>query len=78
VFLHCTSGVSRAPTVFLCYLALFLRHDHWKKNKNCEELRKFLEFNYKFASPNMEIVEKVFTEGYDSVEQERLKALEAE
>lgn len=49
-----------------------------KKNKNCEELRKFLEFNYKFASPNMEIVEKVFTEGYDSVEQERLKALEAE
>jgi hypothetical protein len=38
------------------------------KNKNCEELRKFLEFNNKFASPNMEIVEKVVTEGYDSVE----------
>lgn len=70
--------MSRAPTVFLCYLALFLRHDHWKKNKNCEELRKFLEFNNKFASPNMEIVEKVVTEGYDSVEQDRLRALEAE
>ncbi len=68
MFLHCTSGVSRAPTVFLCYLALFLRHENWKKNKNCEELRQFLEFNNKFAFPNMEIVEKVVTEGYNSVE----------
>jgi len=38
VFLHCTSGISRASTVFLCYLALFPRYENWRKNDDIEEL----------------------------------------
>jgi predicted protein tyrosine phosphatase len=59
VFLHCTSGISRASTVFLCYLALFPRFDNWRKNNDIEELKKYLFTHFTAASPNIDIVEKV-------------------
>jgi protein-tyrosine phosphatase len=62
VFLHCTTGVSRAPTIFLCYLALFVRYDDLRKRNNFEELRIFLKQYYNAGSPNMKVVERVFIE----------------
>lgn len=43
VFLNCTTGISRGPTLLMCYLALFKRNQGWK---NVEELSKFIKDNY--------------------------------
>ena len=31
VFIHCTTGISRAPTLFIVYLAIYCRHKLWEK-----------------------------------------------
>ena len=40
VFLHCTTGISRSPTLVIVYLALFLRHKYWDSPKDLEEFVK--------------------------------------
>lgn len=57
VFLNCTTGISRGPTLLMCYLALFKRNQGWK---NVEELSKFIKDNYnQSAKPNIRVVKKV-------------------
>ena len=43
VFLNCTTGISRGPTLLMCYLALFKRNQGWK---NVEGLSIFIKDNY--------------------------------
>jgi protein-tyrosine phosphatase len=45
VFLNCTAGVSRAPTLILVYMALFIRHESWR---NIVELYGWLEEKYEW------------------------------
>jgi len=41
VYLNCTAGVSRGPTLFIVYLALFIKHKQWESVENlyqfCED-----------------------------------------
>ena len=49
LFVHCTTGVSRAPTLVLVYLALFCKHENYD---NFEVLYDFLEYEYKWQDAN--------------------------
>lgn len=55
VFVHCSSGVSRAPTLVLVYLALFLQHKHWD---NLTELHNFVLEYYHVSMANLIIAQK--------------------
>ena len=55
VFLHCTTGISRAPTLVIVYLALFLRHKNWD---NLNDLEAFVKSAFPQASPNMDAAQK--------------------
>jgi len=54
VYLHDVTGVSRAPTLYLCYLALFM-----KSTLPVHDMLKELKKQYPLASPNMKLIEKV-------------------
>jgi protein-tyrosine phosphatase len=56
VFMNCTAGVSRAPTVMLVYLALFIRHEKWE---DIEALYQYIEFHYRWQDANMKIAKLV-------------------
>jgi hypothetical protein len=56
VFVNCTAGVSRGPTLMLVYLALFIRHEKWE---DIEALYEFVEFHYRWQDANMEIAKHV-------------------
>ena len=43
VFIHCSTGVSRAPTVVLAYLTLYKRVNNWN---NVDEVNMFLKENH--------------------------------
>ena len=43
LFVHCTTGVSRGPTLILVYLSLFCKHENYD---NLGELYDFLELEY--------------------------------
>ena len=50
--MNCTAGVSRAPTLMLIYLALFIRHPSWR---NVEELYEYVEDEYEWQDANLKI-----------------------
>jgi predicted protein tyrosine phosphatase len=55
VFVHCTSGLSRAPAVIIIYLCLYKKHKSWR---NPDDVAHFVKaFNHKIT-PNMKIVNK--------------------
>jgi len=56
VFVHCFTGISRAPTLIILYFALFLRHEKWN---DIGELAKYLESQYDLSHPNLEIVQSI-------------------
>jgi len=56
VLLHSTSGVTRASTVLLAYMALFKAHEDWADSaKMCQWLRTSVEL----AQPNLHLVDRV-------------------
>lgn len=62
VMIHDTCGVSRTATLFLIYLALFLKHKSWN---NIYELQKYLKVEYDKGVPNMEMVKTVVENNKD-------------
>jgi protein-tyrosine phosphatase len=56
VFMHCTAGVSRSPTLLLVYLALYIKHKEWRSIHN---LYDFLESEYRFQDANKLIAQRV-------------------
>ena len=43
IFMHCTTGVSRGPTLLLVYFALFCKHEYYL---NFDKLYDYLESVY--------------------------------
>ena len=62
------SGVSRAPTLLMVYLALYMKSQYWN---NLDELLKFVKQFHPIANPNMEVVKKVIADNKDFIEQQR-------
>jgi hypothetical protein len=56
VFMHCSAGASRGPTLAMVYLAIFLKHKYWN---NIPELQKWIKANYYMSLANIDIVLKV-------------------
>jgi protein-tyrosine phosphatase len=54
VYVHCTTGVSRAPTLIIVYLAVYCRHRKWN---DLPALKNFVTDNHPNAFPNMVAVE---------------------
>jgi protein-tyrosine phosphatase len=65
VFCHCSAGISRGPTLFLCYLALFMKHPQWN---NINELYSYIKHFYPFANPNLKVVKRVLEENKDFID----------
>lgn len=55
VYVHCNSGVTRAPSVAIAYLCLFLKHPQWQDPK---EVEKFVRSHHTVSTPNMLVTEK--------------------
>lgn len=45
VYLNCTAGVSRGPTLMIVYLALFIKHKDWE---SVEDLYQYVENQYRW------------------------------
>ena len=56
VYVHCTSGISRAPAVVLAYLCLFKRVKQWQNPSYVSSFVKQFHVN---SNPNMRAVERV-------------------
>ena len=59
VFVHCSSGVVRSPTLVLIYLCLFMKHDHWENPHQVEQFLKKCYSRQYNCQPNMQTVLKV-------------------
>ena len=53
VFVNCTSGISRAPTLVMVYLAIYCRHKQWE---NLDALKNFIVESHPNALPNLQAV----------------------
>lgn len=73
VYMHCVTGVSRGPTLQLCYQALFL-----KSTLPVHDMEKELKKQYQFANPNLKIVQKVLDDNRAFIEMQRARYLEEE
>lgn len=69
VFLHCTTGTTRGPTLVILYLSLFVRHEKWE---DPEELERYLKSIYYLTNANLDMVERVLDEHSD-VQEANLK-----
>ena len=54
VYIHCSSGISRASTVVLCYLALYKKIACWRSIDQCDEY--LLKYHH-VSTPNQWIIE---------------------
>lgn len=66
VFLHDTTGVSRAPTLFLAYQALYV-----KARSTLREMSEDLGRAYPIGCPNMKAVQRVLDENSAFVDRQR-------
>lgn len=70
VFVHCFTGISRAPTLVVLYWALFLRHEKWN---DPGELARYLKGQYDLSHPNLEMVQTVVEGNQIFQNQQRLR-----
>lgn len=56
VYLHDTSSITRAPTLTVIYMCLFLRHQDWQ---NPDKVEKYVKQFHPLGEPNMYAVRKV-------------------
>ena len=54
VYLHDTSGATRAPSVAITYMCLYMKHSNWSNEKLVES---YLKFNHPYSTPNMYITQ---------------------
>lgn len=73
VFLHDSTGVSRAPTLFLVYQSLYMKTPHTVPDQH-KDLKKI----YKFATPNFRMIERVLDDNKQFLEKQRARFLEDE
>ena len=73
VFLHDSTGVSRAPTLFLVYQSLFM-----KTNMSVPDQYKELKKIYPFATPNFNMINRVLDDNKQFLEKQRARFLEDE
>lgn len=59
VFIHCSSGLIRTPTIVLVYLCIFKRVKSWKSVPNT---RDFIVESCSQSMPNMMLVEQIIAE----------------
>mmetsp|Transcript_5298 Transcript_5298/g.8928 ORF Transcript_5298/g.8928 Transcript_5298/m.8928 type:complete len:295 (+) Transcript_5298:843-1727(+) len=75
VYLHCSTGVSRAPTLALVYLALFLKHKHWN---NLGELQRYIRHIYYPSMANLKIAQMVIDKHRDFQSRQKLNYVDEE
>lgn len=56
VFLHCTAGVSRGPTLMIVYLSLYLKHKDWD---NLDKIYDYVEAEFEWQDANITVAKKV-------------------
>lgn len=69
MFLHCTTGTTRGPTLYILYLSLFVRHEKWE---DPEELERYVKQHYYLTNANLDMVERVLDE-HSEVQEANLK-----
>jgi len=62
VFIHCSSGLNRTPTIVLTYLCIFKRVKSWK---NVPLTRDFVVESCSKSVPNVPLVEQIIAENKD-------------
>lgn len=62
VYLHCSAGISRGPTLCLVYLALFMKHKHWN---NLEMIETFIRQHNYLVMPNTKVAKMVIEKNKD-------------
>jgi hypothetical protein len=75
VYLNCAAGVSRAPTLMIVYLALFIKHKDWQ---NVDELYQYLENQYRWQDANLKVARLVIARNKDFQEKQYKLYLEEE
>jgi len=50
VYVHCTSAITRGPSVALVYFSLFIKHHEWQ---NPQRVADFIRNHHKVSFPNM-------------------------
>lgn len=75
VYLNCTAGVSRGPTLMIVYLALFIKHKEWQ---NVEELYQYIENQYRWQDANLKIAAMVIERNKDFQDKQYQLYLEEE
>lgn len=58
IFVHCTAGMTRSPTLVILYLCLFCQVDFWKSPV---EVYKFVKEHHSISYPNMKAILRVIT-----------------
>ena len=59
VFVYCTSGMTRAPTLVIAYLCLYLKHKNWQ---NPNDVSMYVFNEYFWSVPNMKAVFRMLRE----------------
>jgi hypothetical protein len=59
VFIHCSSGLIRTPTIVLTYLCIFKRVKSWQ---NVSQTRDFVTESCSQSMPNVPLVEQIVAE----------------
>lgn len=62
VFIHCSSGLIRAPTIVLTYLCIFKRIKQWK---SVPQSRDYIHESCSQSMPNVQLVERIIAENRD-------------
>ena len=69
VFLHCTAGVSRGPTLMIVYLSLYLKHKDWN---DLDKIYDYVEKEFPWQDANITVAKKVVEQNKAFQDQQRL------
>ena len=61
VYIHCSSGISRAPSAILTYLCLFKRVECWR---DIDKADQYLTSNYHVAHANKTLVSQIIRDNH--------------
>jgi protein-tyrosine phosphatase len=62
VYIHCSAGITRAPTVVLLYLCLFKRHKSWR---DIDQVDQYLSSHYVVSYPNRQLVSQIIKDNHE-------------
>ena len=75
VFLNCTAGVSRSPTLAIVYVALFIKHEQWD---DIEQVYEFVENEYPWQDSNVKVAQIIIESKQDFQQSNYREKLEKE